>query len=458
MKKNSMTEGNILYSIISFAFPLLIGNLFQQLYNTVDAIVVGNFVGSRALAAVGSSGAIINLMIGAFMGLAAGSGILISYYYGAKDKRSLGSAIHNSMAMVLVAGIILTAAGVFMSKRILFFIDTPAEVIRDADIYLKLYFIGIIPSLVYNMGAGILRAVGDSKRPLYYLMAASILNLILDIVFVTVFSAGVAGAAVATGISQLAAAGLVMYHLVKTSAEYKISIRKIGFEKRMIGKLLRLGLPSAVQNGVVSFSNLLVQGNVNAFGSAAMAGYGAYSKIDGFVLLPISSINLTITTVVGQNLGAGKTKRIRESVRISVLIMAAVIAVSSVFLFLFGEQLLGVFTEDKEPIYYGMRMLKVLAPSYILVAMTHTYCGVIRGLKNTIVPTIVLVSTMCIMRIIWLTVMVPVIPEIETVFLGYTVTWIVSCCWIMGYYYRSKYVKGLLNNTYRENIEEKSKN
>lgn len=451
--KNEMTKGNLLYSILSFALPLLIGNIFQQLYNTVDAIIVGNFVGSRALAAVGSSTAVINLMIGAFLGLSAGAGILISFYYGAGEKAGLESAVHNSLAMAVTGGLVLTIAGFLLSRHILILIGVPGDVLDYADVYLKFYFLGTAPSLVYNMGAGILRAAGDSKRPLYYLIIASTLNLLLDILFVIVCSAGVLGAAAATDVSQLAAAVLIMCRLMKSKEPYRVDVKKIRFERQMITKLLKLGLPSAVQNGVVSFSNLLVQGNINAFGSVAMAGCGAYSKIDGFVLLPISSINMTITTVVGQNLGAKKIQRIRDSVKISTAITAAVILFSSAALLVFGERILTIFTRDQEAIHYGMRMLRVLAPSYILVAVTHTYCGIIRGLKNTIIPTIVLVSTMCVMRIVWLSVMVPLVPEIETVFLGYTVTWVVSCGWIMWYFYKSKYVRNLLKTEESQKIK-----
>ena len=284
-----MTEGVIWKQLLLFSFPLLIGNLFQQLYNTVDSIVVGNFIGSQALAAVGSSNSLINLIIGMFMGIATGAGVIISQYYGAADEKKLSWAVHTCIALSLIGGVLLSILGVVLSPFILKWMGTPEDVIDNSVIYFRIFFSGSLFNLLYNMAAGILRAVGDSKRPLYYLCVSSVINIVLDLVFVVTFSMGIAGVGYATIIAQAVSAALAIWALMGTKDIYRVELKKIAIDRRMMKRILAIGIPSGLQQSIISLSNVIVQANINAYGSAAMAGYGAYNKIDGFVMLPLQS-------------------------------------------------------------------------------------------------------------------------------------------------------------------------
>lgn len=305
MKGNNglMTQGNIAKQLVWFAIPLLIGNLFQQLYNTVDSIVVGNFIGDNALAAVNSSGSIIDLLVSFFMGLSLGGSVLISNYFGAQDKIGVKKSVHTAMALALVSSIIVTVIGVVLTPTILQLVKVDSQVIDQSIIYLRIYFLGITGLIIYNMVSAILRAVGDSKHPLYFLIVSSIVNIILDLVFVVVFKMGIAGVAIATTIAQIFSAILSIFILMKSTEMYKLTLRQIKFYPDVLRKTVKIGLPSAMQNGVVSFSNIIMQTNINVFGTYAMAGSGSYTKIDGFAILPVISFAMALTTFVGQNKG-----------------------------------------------------------------------------------------------------------------------------------------------------------
>ena len=302
-----MTEGVIWKQLLLFSLPLLVGNLFQQLYNTVDSIVVGNFIGSQALAAVGSSTPLINLIIGMFMGIATGAGVIISQYYGAENEQKLSWAVHTCIALSILGGVLLSILGVVLSPYILNWMGTPEDVIENSVIYLQIYFSGSLFNLLYNMAAGILRAVGDSRRPLYYLCISSAVNIVLDLVFVIVFSMGIAGVGYATIIAQAVSAALAFFALMRTKDSYRVELKKIAIDKRMMKRILAIGIPSGIQHSIIS-SNVIVQANINGYGSAAMAGYGAYSKIDGFVMLPLQSFCIAATTFTGQNIGAERKR------------------------------------------------------------------------------------------------------------------------------------------------------
>lgn len=364
-----MTEGVIWKQLVIFSIPLLIGNLFQQLYNTVDSIVVGQFIGSEALAAVGSSTPLINLIIGMFMGIAVGSGVIISQYYGAKSEDKMGWAVHTSIALSIIGGILLSVVGIVFSPSILRLMKTPPEVLDTSVLYFRIYFLGSLFNLLYNMGAGILQAVGDSRRPLIFLCISSVTNIVLDLLFVAGFHMGVDGVAWATIISQFVSAVLVMSALMRTKDIYRLELRKIKIDKRMMKRILRLGIPSGIQQSIISLSNVVVQANVNIFGSTVMAGFGAYNKVDGFVVLPMQSFCMAATTFTGQNIGAGKPERIREGIKQGMIICVSVSALISLLLFFESERVLSIFSSDPGVIHNGMITMRILVGFYAVLAV-----------------------------------------------------------------------------------------
>ena len=308
-----MTEGSIWKHILFFSIPLILGNMLQQLYNTVDSIVVGNFLGSEALAAVGSSSSLIMLLISFSMGAAAGAGVIVSQFIGAQNKKGIHESVHTALAIALILGVVLTAAGLILSPQILRWMGTPEEVMPQSITYLRLYFAGVIFSILYNMASGILNAVGNSKRALLYLAIASFTNIILDLLFIPVLKMGIAGAAIATDISQLLSAVLCMLYLMRVNESYKVVLRKIRIHKTVAIRIIQVGVPTAIQNTVISFANVLVQASVNSYGALAMAGFAAYIKIDGFNILPVMSFSMAATTFSGQNYGAGNMERVRKA-------------------------------------------------------------------------------------------------------------------------------------------------
>lgn len=435
-----MTEGVIWKELLLFSIPLLLGNLFQQLYNAVDSVVVGNYIGQQALAAVGSSAPVINLLVSFFMGLAVGAGVIISRYFGARNKEGLHDAVHTSMALTFAAGLIMTVVGVLLSPYILEWVGTPDDVMANSILYLRIYFLGILSVMVYNMGSGILRAVGDSKNPLYFLIISSITNIILDLLFVVVFKMGIAGVGWATLIAQTISAILTMILLVRTREEYQVILRHIRFHKDMLLEIVRLGLPSGLQNAVVSFSNVIVQSNINAFGSLAMAGCGSYTKIDGFAILPVMSFSMALTTFTGQNMGARKYDRVKKGARTGILMSVITIVCISSLLLLLGPRVMAIFSSDPTVIHYGLYMMKVMAPCYIFLAISHAFNGIIRGAGITTIPMIVMVTCWCGLRMAWILTTVPIFHDIGVVFLGWPITWIASALWLFLYYRKGNWM------------------
>ena len=421
-----MTEGIIWKQLLAFSLPLLAGNLFQQLYNTVDSVVVGNFIGSDALAAVGSSNSLINLIIGLFMGIGTGAGVIISQYYGARDERKLHWAVHTTMALSLTGGGILIVVGVLMSPLILSWMGTPEGVMPNSVAYLRIFFCGSLFNLVYNMGAGILRAVGDAKRPLYYLCVSSVVNIILDLVFVVVFGMGTEGVGYATVAAQAVSSVLTVRALIKTEDIYRLIPKKIRIDKRMMMRILKLGIPSGIQQSIISLSNVIVQANVNSFGSAAMAGFGAYSKVDGFAMLPLQSFCMAATTFTGQNIGARKSKRIKQGVYQGIVISMAYTAVISVILYLNAKHILKIFSPDTEVIAYGYSTMLILLPFYWTLAIHQILMGSIRGSGRTMVSMLIGVGNMCILRMIYINLLVPFFPSFGAVMWCYPITWITT--------------------------------
>ena len=397
MKENRglMTEEVIWKQLLLFALPLLLGNLFQQFYNTVDSIVVGNYIGANALASVGASTPIVNLMVGMFTGLGTGAGVVIAQFFGAKDHKGVHDGVHTTIALCIVSGLVMAVVGVALSPIILRLLDTPAEIMEGSVTYLQIYFMGVMALMIYNMGSGILRAVGDSRTPLYFLMVSSVVNILLDLLFVIKVQMGVAGVAWATLIAQAISACLVLIRLMTSTESYKLILKDIRFHKKVLLETIRIGLPGGIQNAVISFSNLIVQYNINSFGAAAVAGCSAYTKIDGFAILPVMSFSMAITTFTGQNIGAKNYDRVRKGAKTCLVIALAVTLTLSGGLYLFGEKLLRVFSSDQQVLSYAVQMMHFLVPGYVCLAVAHTYCGVVRGAGISMVPMLALVGNMC---------------------------------------------------------------
>lgn len=439
MKKSESSDlihGSIAKSIFWFSIPLLVGNLFQQLYNTVDAYVVGNYVGKEALAAVGASSPIINMLIGFFMGLATGAGVIIAQYYGAEDSDRLKKAVHSSAALTLVMSVLLTVIGMIGTNPMLHAVGIPADVFPESSTYLLIYFAGISFNLIYNMGSGILRAIGDSKRPLYFLVIACVVNIVLDFLFVKYFRWGVAGAGYATLIAQAVAAVLVVVVLIRTDGPHQLVMKQIKFDMPILKKIIMIGLPTGIQQSIVSLSNVIVQSYVNAFGSNVVAGYSASIRIDGFVNLPLQSFNMAITTFVGQNIGAKQYDRVKKGSRSALWMTAAVIGAMAISLFFFGEEFIAIFNSEPAVVEAGRTMQLAFVPFYIVLPIVQIYNGVLRGAGKSSVPMYIMVFNFVILRQIYLFFVTQMTNEVYYVFLGWPVTWITCAIMFIVYYHK----------------------
>ncbi len=439
--KGLMTEGNIVKQLILFSIPLLIGNLFQQLYNTVDSIIVGNYVGGQALAAVGTSTPLINLLIGFFVGISAGAGVIISRYFGARKDQELVSAIHTFTAFSLIFGLIMTFIGVLGSKMFLGWIGTPSDIINDADTYLKIYFAGILFTMIYNSGSGILRAVGDSKNPLLFLVVSSLINVVLDLVFVIYFDMGTAGVAWATVIATAISAVLVVFVLMRSKEQYRIVLSKIRIDKEMLMEIIRIGIPSGFQQVIVSFSNTLVQSYVNRFDYAAIAGFSSANKFDNFLGLPAQSFSLAIMTFVGQNLGAKKMDRAKRGIRVCLLLSFGVVVLIGIPAYLFSDQCIRVFVDDAGVIEMGSRMMRTVIPFYFALCINQVLMGAIRGAGVTTIPMIFSIFSFCIVRQIMLAALMPIFNSVNLVFWSYSLTWIVCSSLYVVYYFKGNWLR-----------------
>ncbi|HIR60733.1 MAG TPA: MATE family efflux transporter [Candidatus Faecivivens stercoravium] len=436
-----MTQGTIWKQLIYFAFPLLIGNLFQQLYNTVDSVVVGNFVSTEALAAVGSVTPIINMLVGFFSGLATGAGVVISQFFGAKNGQMLHKAVHTTLLMTVGLGVIFTFIGIFMTPLMLNLMSTPADVFDGAALYLRIYFGGVLGLMLYNMVSGILRAVGDSKRPLYFLILSSLLNVVLDLAFVLIFHWGIAGVAIATIIAQFISAFLLLVVLARSDEDYKLVLRDLKMDAEILKRIVRIGLPAGLQMAVTSFSNVFVQSYINRFGSACMAGWTSYSKIDQFVLLPMQSLSLSATTFVGQNLGAGNLSRAKKGTRVSMAISVAITAVLTVLLIAFSSQLLMLFNQDENVLYYGNIFIRYLAPFYVICCINQIFAGSLRGAGDATGPMIIMLLSFVVFRQIYLFVGSQFFDSIIFVGLGYPAGWLVCSVFMAIHYFRGRWEK-----------------
>ena len=441
MKKSTvMTEGSIWKKILFFSIPLILGNLFQQLYNTVDSIIVGNYIGSEALAAVGSSGSLINLLIGFCIGASAGAGVVIAQFYGAQDGEGVRKAVHTTIAIAIAAGAVLTVVGIVATPILLKAMGTPQEVFDQASIYLKVYFGGILFSVVYNMSAGILNAVGNSKRSLVYLMIAATSNIFLDLLFVVVLKMGIVGVAIATDISQLLSCIFIILFLVRSEDVYRVKLKDIRCYDNLLGKILKIGLPTGVQNIVISLSNVIVQSSVNSFGAVAMAGFAAYIKVDGFNILPVLSFSMAATTFVGQNVGAGRLDRVKKGMYVSVAMGIIYTVCTGILLLTFAPQVIGVFTQNGKVVEYGVYIMKFFCPFYWMLGILHILAGTIRGTGKTMQAMVVFLFSLCIFRVLWIWGAMSVSHKIGGVMLGYPLSWLVGLVMILIYVWKGNWM------------------
>lgn len=444
--KGLMTQGIIWKKILLFSLPLLLGNVFQQLYNTVDSVIVGNYIGGDALAAVGTSGPIINLLVGLFMGIATGAGVVIARYFGAQDSEAVHDAVHTTLAATFLGGLFLTVVGVLLSPTVVRLIGVPENIMSDSIDYLRIYFGGIIAMMTYNMGAGILRAVGDSKTPLYFLIISSIINIILDMLFVIIFDMGVAGVAWATLIAQAVSATLIIITLCRVNTSYRVTLSHIRIKLSYLKEIIRIGLPSGLQNAIISMSNIVVQSYINSFGSAAIAGYSTYGKVDAFALMPVMSLSMAITTFTSQNIGAREFDRVRKGVKTGLLMSCGTAFVLTSLVVVFARTLLGIFTDDQQIIEYGLLTMTYQAPFYLVLGLNNTLAGILRGAGKASVPSLIMAANMCGVRILWLSILMPIFNSIIVVYLAFSVTWTTTGLCLIWYYKRSRWLE-LLERT-----------
>lgn len=428
-----MTEGKILKTIILYALPLIAGNFMQQLYNTFDSLIVGNYVSSNALAAVGASGQISFFLIAFYLGASSGAGILISQFYGARKEKELHDVIHNMLGIGVVLGVVITVVGCIFCPVFLRWIGTPEDVMPDAVTYLRIFFGGMLFQVLYNMSAAVLNSVGNSKRSLIYLIVSSVMNIILDFILVCIFQCGIAGAAWATIISQAVCCMLILRYLMRSDSFYRIILKDIRLEKLYVMKIIQVGFPAAVQNAVIAFSNLLIQSGVNSCGSDAVAGFTAYMKVDGFDILPILSFSLAATTFVGQNLGAGKPKRAIRGAVMIIVINVIYTVIMSVVMTTFDVQIISAFSRDPEVVRYGVMCIWALAPFYVLLGLIHSFAGAIRGTGNTIGPMFIILFALCIYRVFWIQFAAPQFSKFWGVLLSYPTSFAVGAVLMVGY-------------------------
>ena len=441
-----MTEGSIWRRLVAFAIPLFLGNLFQQLYNTADSLIVGNFLGSNALAAVSSSGNLIFLMVGFFNGIAVGAGVVVAKYYGAKKYDAVQRVIHTIAALGILCGIALTFIGILAAPQILVLMGTPDNVLPNSVVYFRVYFSGSLAFVMYNFLVGILQSVGDSRHPLIYLIISSMVNVVLDLLFVAVFHMGVGSAAFATVISQFISALLCLRQLMKSPAEYRLSLRKIRIDRTMLGQIISNGLPSGIQNSIISLANVVVQSNINKFGEMAMAGCGSYAKIEGFGFLPITCFAMALTTFISQNLGAREYDRAKKGAVFGVACSLTIAELVGIAIYLLAPVLISGFNSDPQVISYGVAQARTVTLFYFLLAFSHCMAGILRGAGKSTVPMFVMLICWCVIRVTYITVTVHFIPNIRVIFWAYPITWTLSSITFLIYFLKSDWLHAFEKN------------
>ena len=449
-----MTRGKPWRLITAFAIPVLLSQVFQQLYNTADALIVGRFLGDEALAAVSSSGTLIFLIISFFTGMSMGASVTISRYFGAGDYARVSRAIHTNVLLSILCGIVLTVFGVALTPTFLRWMGTDPDVLPDAISYFRYYFFGILAVVMYNTCKGIMNALGDSRRPLYYLILSSLVNIALDLLFIAVFRWGVWSAAAATTISQAVSMVLCLIHLSKKGTIYQIRLRDLRLDREMLGQIFRYGLPSGVQNSVIGFANVIVQSNINSFGKLAMAAYGAYSKLEGFAFLPVTSFTMALTTYVSQNLGAGEYDRAKKGSRFGIITSLLLAELIGVLMYLFAPQLTSIFTETPEVIALGVEQARTISLFYCLLAFSHAIASVCRGAGKAFVPMTIMLVFWCVVRISYITTIMHFVHDIQYIYWAYPITWSLSSIVYLIYYHFSDWVHGFEKNAEKVQPEE----
>lgn len=440
-KDADMTHGDIWRHFLSFSVPLAIGLLFQQLYNTVDSVVVGNYVSKEALAAVGSTGPVLNMLIALCNGLSMGAGVIISQSYGAHDDQKLHTAVQTTISVSFILCVIATVIGRLLARPMLLMMNTPAEVLGQSETYLSIYFSGISGLILYNVGSAILRAVGDSKRPLYFLVFSAVTNTVLDLLFVIKFNMGVAGVAYATIAAQWLSAVLVMIVLTFEKGAYGIRWKKLHISAPVLKRVVALGAPSGIQQAITSFSNVFVQGYINAFGPACMAGWNGYNKLDAFMMVPAMAIAQASTTFVGQNWGAKQKQRARKGVAFAIKASLICSAFLGVILMIFASQLMKLFSPDAEVISYGIRFIHLITPFYVTCSFNQIFAGALRGVGNAKGPMIIMLGSFVVFRQVYLAFASWIGWDFVGVALGYPMGWILASTLLTIAYRRSKLVR-----------------
>lgn len=443
-KDVDMTQGDILRHIVSFAFPLLIGNIFQQLYNMVDTWVVGRYISNEAYAAVGTVGPVVNMLIGFFLGLSSGAGVVISQFYGAHRHEEVSKTVHTAILMTLVMGVAFTALGLFMTPFMLDLMNTPTDVLPESTAYLSIYFSGILGLMLYNIGAGILRAVGDSRRPFYYLVVCAVMNTVLDLLFVIRFGMGVEGVALATILSQSVSAILVIIALMRTDSCIRLRISQLRVHWDMLKKIFRVGIPAAIQMAITSFSNIFVQSYINFFGEDCMSGWTTYAKVDQLLFLPMQSIALASTTFVGQNLGSNQPERAKKGVARSLSLALITTVVVMIPVLIFAPWIVAFFNDKPEVVENGALLLRWLSPFYVLCCFNQVYAGALRGAGNSKAPMIIMLSSFVLFRQAYLFCMARIWNEIIPIAMSYPAGWLLCSSLTAIYFHRTQLTRSRL--------------
>ncbi len=438
-----MTKGSIKGGLIKFAIPIFLGNLFQQLYNTIDSLIVGNFLGSEALASVSSSGPLIFMLVGFINGVAVGAGVIIAKNFGAGKKEGLKKAIHTDFAFGLVAGLSISILAVLFTPTILRWMKTPLNIMDNSIIYFKIYSAGLFFSVMYNIMMGIMNSVGDSKHPLYYLILSSALNVVLDILFIAKFNMGVGGAALATIISQAVSALCSFFQLLKKDTIYHIEIKEIKFHKDYLLEIIRFGVPTGVQNSVIAFANTIVQTNINTFASFAVAASGSYAKIEGFAFLPITCFSMGLTTFISQNLGAKQYDRAKKGARFGIFCSITLAEIIGVAIFIFAPFLISLFNDDPQVVAFGVKQAQIEALFYFGLALSHCIAGILRGCGKAKVPMMIMLMVWCVLRVTYITIAISISHRIEFVYSAYPLTWCISSIMFVYYLLKSDWIHGL---------------
>ena len=460
-KKTTLTEGSVAKGMLLFALPIFISNLFQQLYNAADSLIVGNFLGGEALAAVGSSGSLIFLLTGFVNGVSLGAGVVVARYFGAKDWQRMRRTIHTTVALGLAAGAVLTVVGVLLTPQILRWMGTPDNVLVNSIAYFRMYFMGSIAVVMYNVGASILQSVGDSRSPMQYLIAASIINIVLDLVLIGGFRMGVGAAAFATIASQTVSAVLAFSKLIRSKEEWAVRPREVRFDGSSLKAVIVQGLPSGIQNSVISLANVIVQSNINSFGANAMAGCGAYSKVEGFAFLPITCFSMALTTFIGQNLGAKKFDRAKAGAKFGIFCSVIMAEIIGVLIWILAPYCIDLFIEGdgaEEVIALGTRQCRTEALFYCLLAFSHCIAGICRGAGKANIPMFIMLACWCLVRIVYISIAVHFIPSIGVIFWAYPITWGLSSVIFLFYYLRSDWVHAFERKAAKEQNEPESEN